>query len=253
MKKIIFSVTLIIVLAFAFSLNFTFAKNDKNADIPEEDGTYDVPGHPELKVRVFVHKVKPGPAPTPPLQCNLSDPTTSSDVAWAGWYLPDGFIYKLNPSSVPSTVNGDLSIIAEKAFAQFEGHTGGVNAVFGGTTTINTKGYDGENIIAWGRASGSALGVTYIWYNTITKEATQIDTIMNQRYSWYWSQQTNCAYSGVYDAQNILTHEIGHWFGLNDHYTAGYVNATMYGYGSKTEVKKNTLTNGDINGLKTIY
>ena len=70
-----------------------------------------------------------------------------------------------------------------------------------------------------------------------------------------WSQMaTDCAYIESYDAQNILTHEIGHWFGLDDEYDAtNYQNATMYGYGSKTEVKKNTLTDGDINGLRAIY
>ena len=77
---------------------------------------------------------------------------------------------------------------------------------------------------------------------------------MNKAYVWTWSGgTTDCAYTESYDAQNILTHEIGHWFGLDDEYTDEYIENTMYGYGSKWEVKKNTLTTGDINGLQAIY
>ena len=58
----------------------------------------------------------------------------------------------------------------------------------------------------------------------------------------------------AYDAQEILTHELGHWMGLGDMYdAANYQNATMYGYGSKAEVKKDTLSTGDISGIGVIY
>lgn len=79
---------------------------------------------------------------------------------------------------------------------------------------------------------------------------------MNEKSSWNWANQnTNllCGWTNVYDAQNILTHELGHWFGLDDHLTANYQNNTMYGYGSKGEVKKDTLTQGDIDGINAIY
>lgn len=133
----------------------------------------------------------------------------------------------------------------------------------GGITTINRARFDGQNVITWGRTSGTALGVTYIWYYTTTYKVAEVDTVMNQKFSWAWSdpstwpsdpQNDTCAYANVYDAQNIMVHEIGHWYGLDDEYdAASYAHNTMYGYGSKKETKKDTLTTGDITGINKIY
>jgi hypothetical protein len=76
---------------------------------------------------------------------------------------------------------------------------------------------------------------------------------MNKKYSWYWSNDINCAYQNVYDAQNILTHEFGHSFGLDDMYEDSYKDHTMYGYGDKGEVKKDTLTDGDKTSVQSLY
>jgi len=267
MKKVFLSFFLIVLLISAFSLNFVFAKNPSTGsgqanDIPEQDGIYNVPGHPELKVRVFVHREKPAKPgkpqpPTPSLTCGLDDPQSSAFVDKEVWHLPTTWTYNLNPSSVPSLVGGsNLFTITENGFNVWENAISNkVNVVRGSDTTITRKALDGINVITWGKASLGALGVTYIWYYPSTGEVAELDTIMNKAYVWTWSGgTTNCAYTESYDAQNILTHEIGHWFGLDDEYdVTNYQNATMYGYGSKTEVKKNTLTTGDINGVKVIY
>jgi hypothetical protein len=261
MNKKVFFIAIVAILALAIGAGQVFAKNDKNADdewvAPEQDGTYDVPGHPGLKVRVFVHREKPAkPGPVSNLQCGLSDPDSSAPVAGAGWIIPDGtWKYRINPSA-PSTISPNLDAIVSNSFAAWMNTTdlknSGVNLQSGGTTSTNRAVYDGQNIIAWGRASASALGVTYIWYQGGV--AKELDTIMNNKFTWNWSGgSTACAYANVYDAQNILTHELGHWFGLDDHYTCDYADNTMYGYGSKGEVKKDTLTKGDISGINAIY
>lgn len=254
-KKFFPILILALVIALGFSVNLASAKNDKNGDIPEEDGIYNVPNHPELKVRVFVHKTKPNPNPEPTLQCNLSDPDSSAVVDPAGWKLPTNWTYNLNPRSVPSSIgSANLSTISSNAFTPWLNAVSGVNLIRGEDTTINRKGYDGKNIIAWGTASGSALAVTYIWYNQITHEATEVDTIMSQKFYWMWSGgDSTCAYTNSYDAQDIMTHELGHWFGLDDEYTSAYQNNTMYGYGSKGEAKADTLTTGDVLGIQAIY
>ena len=261
MKKLFAIFVIVLIIVSGLSLTSVFAKNNKNNDIPEQDGIYDVPGHPEMKVRVFVHKEKPAkpgkPQPlTPTLTCGLDDFDSFAFVNNEAWHLPSTWTYNLNPNSVPGLVGGsNLFTIAENGFNVWENAiNSSVDVVRGADTTITRKALDGINIIAWGKASLGALGVTYIWYYPATGEVAELDTIMNKAYVWTWSGgTTDCAYTESYDAQNILTHEIGHWFGLDDHYTDAYRENTMYGYGSKMETKKNTLTTGDINGLQAIY
>jgi hypothetical protein len=185
----------------------------------------------------------------------LSDSDSSSTVGQTGWKLPPTWDYSLNINSAPAAIRPYLETIAANTFSEWLAPLAGmVNIARDPINSTATKQLlDGKNNIAWGRTAVGTLGVTTTWYYPDTGEVVETDTIMSNKYSWYWSGSNTCAYSDVYDAQNILTHEIGHWFGLADHYSVDYENNTMYGYGSKTESKKNTLTAGDILGLRAIY
>ncbi|OGI17931.1 MAG: hypothetical protein A3J63_00510 [Candidatus Moranbacteria bacterium RIFCSPHIGHO2_02_FULL_40_12b] len=258
MKKIIILLAIYIFLAVVFfnPVSANNSENDNMEVIPEKDGVYDVPGHPNLKVRVFIHKARPPRIIEPSLICDLSDPDSSSVVGATGWRLPAVWTYNLNPGSVPSSVgSANIANISSLSFGNWQSASGSkVTFITGPNTTISRKGLDGKNIIAWGRTSGSALGVTYTWYNPSTGLAVETDTIMNKKFSWSWSGNFGgCADGNSYDAQNILTHELGHWIGLDDEYASGFANNTMYGYGSKGEIKKDTLTSGDITGVSEIY
>lgn len=224
-----------------------------------ENGEFDVEGQPDLKVKVFVHKEKARPGEGDPVLICSEDLDSYATTGPAGWRLPSSIVYTLNPSSVPSSVgSSNLTLIADKSFTAWTSSFASGSPVSITKSSLNTAVTravrDGKNIVAWGNASASALGVTYIWYNTLTKVVVEVDTIMNKKFAWMWNGGTSmCANSNIYDAQNIMTHEFGHWLGLNDHYTLDYANNTMYGYGSKGEVKKDTLTSGDIVGMRTVY
>lgn len=259
-KKIIAVLISVLILSAGLSFKAVLADN-----LPDQEGTYDVPGHSNLKLKVFVYRQKAGkPNPSSPV-CNLADPDSLNIVGSAGWKLPSGtWTYALNTSSVPSSVgSGNLSIMSSSAFSRWSDAALGkvLFAKDSSNTTVNRAVLDGKNVITWGAAPGSALAITYIWYDTTTGFATEVDTIMNKKFVWSWSDpnkwldpSTTCALSGAYDAQDILTHELGHWLGLNDMYDASnYQNATMYGYGSKAEIKKDTLSTGDILGIRAIY
>ena len=262
---------LLIIFTAVLGLSFSpvSADNDKSGNNsqdgpPQIDGIYDVPGRPDLKVRVFVHQVKPAkpgkPEPISNEVCGLSDNNSPTDlVAYAGWKLPSAINYYLNLASVPASVgSANFAAIAENSFDAWSG-AAGVSASLAGETSLARAVRDNQWIIAWGNTT--ALGVTYIWYNSITEEVVELDTILNKKYFWKWSDPASaswssdpiCAYSNAYDAQNILTHEIGHWFGLDDHYTAAFADHTMYGYGSKQETKKDTPTAGGIGAIDNIY
>lgn len=264
------------VSLFAGSADIFAAKiDDGSYQLPQEAGVYDVPGRADLKLKVFVYKAKDGdvsevkgdkvqPVTPPELVCQqttVADPDSDSVIAQAGWKLPASWTYRVNVSSVPATVGADRagSLIGD-SYASWQEVLGTATIFSRGADTNKVRQQlDGQNIVTWGRADSSALAVTYTWYYTDTGMAAEIDTIMNSKFAWYWSdpstwpENETCAYQGVYDAQDILTHELGHTVGLSDEYTGEYVNSTMYGYGATGETKKNTLTLGDIFGAKTIY
>ena len=238
------------------SLSGVLAKNEKEFVPPEEEGVYDVQGHPEIKVKVFVHRAKPAKSSIPFEYCGLSDLDSEAIVDWTGWKLAGNRTYNLNLATVPSTIGANNVVtIADNSSKVWENAINKkIDLSRGANTTISRASYDGKNIIAWGRANANALAITYIWYNTKTGYVTELDTIMNFKYPWKWSGGiSTCAWPDAYDAQSILTHELGHWFGLDDEYTSEYVNNTMYGYGYKGDAKADTLTTGDILGVQAIY
>lgn len=255
-NKIISILSLGIIISLVLSFNIVLAKDEL---IPEKEGVYDVPGHPNMKVRVFVYNPKEqkrSSPPAPSLICGLPDQDSSSVVDSTGWHLPSNWTYQLNLSSVPASVgSSNLATISSLAFANWQNASnGGVNFIRSSDTSVSRKGLDGKNIVAWGRTSGSALGVTYTWYYPSTGLVAETDTILNNKFPWSWSGNNGgCADSNSYDAQNILIHELGHWMGLDDEYTLNFTDNTMYGYGSKGEIKKDTLTLGDIAGISLIY
>lgn len=259
-----FIAVFLFILAFVISAAYSSKVHAKNSDIsytpvvsdiPEIDGTYDDPEHPGVKVRVFVHREKPLKVSSSAVVCSV-DTDSTSVVGKGAWKLPATWTYTLNPSTVPSSVgSSNLAAIAKNGFDDWSSATGG-KVVFSRNpdTTVARQAYDGKNIIAWGRVSGSAIGVTYTRYYSSTGQTVDVDTILNSRYPWKWANSNLCADNAAYDAEDILTHEQGHWLGLIDEYDAlNFSNATMYGYGSKGEVKKITLTAGDINGAFAIY
>lgn len=253
-KNILISV---LMATFAF-LAFSGAAMAKQ-DIPAVDGVYGVPGKPNLLVRVFVHKAKLNFEKTVKKELPAcTDPDSISIVKSAGWKLPKGtWDYYVNSDSIPS-VGAPFAYIADLSFSEWSDRTDLKNATtFKYAGDIGTDQYDldGKNILTWGSAPSNALAVTYTWYNRRTKIVVENDTIMNGGFLWSWTPYSigDCGASGSYDAQDILTHELGHWVGLNDHYTSAYKNNTMYGYGSTGEIKKDTLTTGDIAGVNKIY
>lgn len=254
MKKLAVYLTLLGIFV-SFFAGTVAAKNHE--EIPEVDGIYDDPGHPGVKVRVFVYKQKPGPTAGSKITCNLEDADNTSVVSAIGWKLPSTWTYNLNLSSAPSSVGSvKFATLAEKSFITWSAASGKVSFARGADTRVNKQFGDGLNIVSWGRINSSAIGITYIRYDSASGKMIDIDTILNQKFPWSWTDQSvnlQCAGTGSFDAQNILTHELGHWMGLADEYQDSYSESTMYGYGITTEVKKDTLTTGDRTGLSAVY
>lgn len=222
-------------------------------EMPEKSGLYSDPQDKSVYVRVFVHKDLKSVSQL----AVCEDPASNAVVDPVGWKLPSqNWTYQLNVSSAPSSIGrANLPNLVAKTFVTWDSPLASSSSkptlVRGSNTSLDKTRNDGKNVIAWGSTSGSALGVTYIRYYPSTGLVVDVDTILNKRVSWSW-QPTTCGFT-AYEAQAILTHEIGHWYGLDDEYTSAYVDNTMYGYASKGESKKCTLTDGDTTALQTLY
>jgi hypothetical protein len=90
------------------------------------------------------------------------------------------------------------------------------------------------------------IAVTYIWYTG--DSILESDCRMNTRFKWSLVGETS-----KMDVQNIMTHEFGHWCGLDDLYDDADFWLTMYGYASYGETYKRDLGLGDILGLQERY
>lgn len=250
MRKAIFiSLVSFLLVVTAFLASFRVSSAQNSPEIPERNGDFAVPDRSDIRVRVFVHEPKAKPTSSTAAICENNP--SSAVVGATNWKLPTGtWKYKVNTASSPSFVSGLATIVSNSFNTWTSAITSSSkpNLVADGITLKTRNALDFENIITWGKTKGSALGVTYVWYYTATNLVADVDTIMNQRFPWSMSCSTTS-----YNAEDILVHELGHWFGLNDHYASNYVENTMYGYGSKAEIKKITPENGDKAGINLIY
>jgi hypothetical protein len=92
---------------------------------------------------------------------------------------------------------------------------------------------------------GGTLAVTLNYFSSSTGITSEADILFNPNQAWSTSGE-----SGRYDIQSILTHEIGHFLGL-DH--SGMVSSTMSPFGAPTQVDQRTLQYDDVAGVSEIY
>ena len=114
---------------------------------------------------------------------------------------------------------------------------------------------DYRNVITWGRAQPGVIAYAVIWYISSTGEIIDADIVLNSYYKWGIADGNESTKDliGKFDIRNIVTHEAGHWSGLDDIYDSAYSAMTMYGYASYGEVIKRSLEPGDIAGVQRVY
>jgi hypothetical protein len=123
--------------------------------------------------------------------------------------------------------------------------------VYGGTTTSTAYGAndDGINIVVFGPMGATGvLAENTFWYYADSGYIIDSDIKFNTDYTWGTDGS-----AGIYDVQNVGTHELGHSLSLDDIYDAADSEKTMYGYVSAGETKKRTLHQDDIDGISYLY
>ena len=124
------------------------------------------------------------------------------------------------------------------------------NNLYGVDNTVQYGVRDFKNSIALGlyQGSSSTIAVTSIWFTRKTG-ISESDILFNTIYSWGDASLNPL----LMDLQNIATHELGHFVGLDDIYTSGCSAVTMYGYSNNGDISKRTLEQPDITGLLKMY
>ncbi len=174
------------------------------------------------------------------------DSLTNNNYVLSGLVRTSTANYWINPSN-----NYGFSVSALETAITVSANTWDKETAFQvfsykGTTKRQAGKYDKYNVVSWGKYRRGIIAVTYIWYSGA--RVLETDTMMNTYYKWSLSGA-----DGKMDAQNIMTHEFGHWLVLNDLYSDSDYWLTMYGYANYGETYKRTLGAGDILGLKAIY
>lgn len=242
MKKIYLGILILALTLFSVGLGPTpTSANDK-----------------DVKLKVFVHYPKEPGKPLSSSQCTVTTNDQINDYGLTPWQMPSaGMTYKINYSTKPGGLT-DSQVLATISSSFNTWSAADPKQIFryGGTTSAKTAKLDGTNAILWKHINGSAIAITYVWYYPATGMLAEADSIFNKTYKW--SQTTyngtnDCGgLASTYDVQNIGTHEFGHWVGLDDLYSATDRDLTMYGYGTTTELKKDSLGLGDITGVNSV-
>src|SRR5262249_48979667 len=173
-----------------------------------------------------------------------------------GWRPPSGGMpWRLQASTPPSNIGAAAALsVLQTAFATWSGADSGEQFPYGGATSVKGAKRDGTSAVLWRKLGKGTIATTYVWFSKVTNEAIEIDMVFNKKYPWaVFSGGGECQSDpDAYDLQDIATHEIGHWVGLEDLYDDADADLTMYGFGAGGELKKRSLASGDVAGALAV-
>jgi len=175
------------------------------------------------------------------------DSLTNPDYKLLPFYWHTTIKYWINPKNSYGFSTSAVVATITTAAETWDANTTFELFIYQGITGRSAGARDGYNVVAWGPYSNpNVIAVTYIWYTG--DKIIETDTRLNTRFKWSLTGE-----AGKMDVQNIMTHEFGHWCGLDDLYEDRDYWLTMYGYASYGETYKRTLGLGDVLGLQARY
>jgi len=173
-------------------------------------------------------------------------------VKWAADTMPIGWY--LDIASVPEEIKAPRTVLtvrtAHRIWPRAQSRCGGRDNIHFSYDYLGHKSDkpdpDNVNIIDFGRLGGNALAVNYTWYRG-AREIFDVDLRLN-KFDYLW---TNLANVNRFNVRNVVAHELGHQFGLDD-LGSPHTSLTMYGLIGRGEVNKATLGRGDIRGAERL-
>lgn len=100
-------------------------------------------------------------------------------------------------------------------------------------------------------AADGALAITVLTFDLEASRILDADIVINGEHAFSSGALPGEMDAGVYDLQNVLSHEMGHFLGLGEEYEDA--SATMYAYSLPGETHKRDLEERDIADLDRLY
>lgn len=195
-----------------------------------------------------------------------TDPVSSDDCAAQGpslYWKNQCVTYALNKAASKKADLTKARTIVLNSFAAWTATnplcTPGVRSIELAPTDTSKVGYDAKNAVnenivvfrddSWPyNDAGNPLALTTVTFNAETGEILDADIEVNSADKGVTAQEPLPATG--YDLQSIITHEVGHFFGLAHSHVSG---ATMEPRYDRGQTGLRTLENDDQKGICTIY
>jgi hypothetical protein len=172
--------------------------------------------------------------------------------------------YRINSQGSQSMEPGSTEVTDELKHAVFESfdawndlECSDFEMVYGGTTEVEQTGYDPDtqtvNVVMWQDGDWphplyDAVALTTVTYRPCNGEILSADIELNTADYTYTNHEGSAGTQ--IDLRNTMTHEAGHFLGLDHSPNAA---ATMYATAPPGEIEKRDLHEADIAGLCFIY
>ena len=161
--------------------------------------------------------------------------------------------FSINQLGSPQITNGSDFAAVQAAFQTWQNDSlASISFQYAGTTPVATVGQDGLNVVTFVDDS-VPLGSDTVasTFEFLTVDGTGTTVIQEADIAVSTSVQfSTSGESGKYDLQSVLTHEVGHFLGLNH---SGLISSVMEPYGQAGQLDERTLTYDDMAGAAELY
>lgn len=169
------------------------------------------------------------------------------------------------PDEFLDAVKASFDTWNEVSGSYFRAHYAGSTAQFGSAYDCKSGTDGNENVVSYvthwpsSLAGDDVVALTSVVYTTDDGLILDADIRMNADH-FNWEEITKVSYDFTrVDIQNIMTHEVGHFLGLDHSRERSYqgdgvaTDATMWALTFPNEIKRRTLDEDDKAGVRAIY